>query len=166
MGCLRARRGPRSWRWATIEAETPLFEGGRVTPRSSPRIPMRMSDVAFLCLGTMGYPMAGHLRAAGHAVSVYNRNPARATDWLKQHRGAAGDAPGGTAQGPTLAFPEPRPGRGARSPAGGAALNSRGALRSRKTGSTAGLPFSPWRRTQTRLRAVLGDPGALTRLRP
>ena len=37
--------------------------------------------VAFIGLGVMGYPMAGHLAQAGHAVTVYNRNPAKAKDW-------------------------------------------------------------------------------------
>ena len=48
-----------------------------------------MSHIAFLCLGTMGYPMAGHLRAAGHELSVYNRTPARAQAWVKEHGGRA-----------------------------------------------------------------------------
>ena len=40
--------------------------------------------VAFLGLGVMGYPMAGHLARAGHTVCVYNRTPAKAQDWLTQ----------------------------------------------------------------------------------
>ncbi|MFM2036354.1 MAG: hypothetical protein RL459_1619 [Pseudomonadota bacterium] len=40
--------------------------------------------VAFLGLGVMGYPMAGHLARAGHTVCVYNRTPAKAQDWLAQ----------------------------------------------------------------------------------
>ncbi|MBM3387579.1 MAG: NAD(P)-dependent oxidoreductase, partial [Betaproteobacteria bacterium] len=39
--------------------------------------------VAFLGLGVMGYPMAGHLARAGHQVTVYNRNPAKALAWLQ-----------------------------------------------------------------------------------
>ncbi len=42
-------------------------------------------SVAFLCLGTMGYPMAGHLARAGHRVAVYNRTPSRAQAWLQEH---------------------------------------------------------------------------------
>ncbi len=42
--------------------------------------------VAFLGLGVMGYPMAGHLAGAGHKVTVYNRNPDRAAKWLLEHR--------------------------------------------------------------------------------
>jgi 3-hydroxyisobutyrate dehydrogenase len=43
--------------------------------------------VAFIGLGVMGYPMAGHLARAGHAVTVYNRNPAKAAAWVAEHAG-------------------------------------------------------------------------------
>ena len=46
-----------------------------------------MAKVAFLGLGVMGYPMAGHLVAAGHEVTVYNRTAAKAEAWVKQHGG-------------------------------------------------------------------------------
>lgn len=46
--------------------------------------------VAFLGLGVMGYPMAGHLQAKGHSVTVYNRTTAKAEAWTKQHGGAYG----------------------------------------------------------------------------
>jgi 3-hydroxyisobutyrate dehydrogenase-like beta-hydroxyacid dehydrogenase len=46
--------------------------------------------VAFLGLGVMGYPMAGHLKAKGHIVTVYNRTTAKAEAWVKQHGGALG----------------------------------------------------------------------------
>jgi len=44
---------------------------------------------AFIGLGVMGYPMAGHLKAAGHEVSVFNRSPAKAEAWAKEHGGSA-----------------------------------------------------------------------------
>ncbi len=44
-----------------------------------------MAKVAWIGLGVMGYPMAGHLRAAGHDVAVYNRTPARAEAWLERY---------------------------------------------------------------------------------
>jgi len=44
---------------------------------------------AFIGLGVMGYPMAGHLKAAGHEVSVFNRSPDKARRWAAQHGGAA-----------------------------------------------------------------------------
>jgi len=43
-----------------------------------------MSRIAFLGLGVMGYPMAGHLQKAGHDVTVYNRTAEKAQRWAKQ----------------------------------------------------------------------------------
>jgi hypothetical protein len=40
-----------------------------------------MSKVAFLGMGVMGYPMAGHIAAAGHEVTVYNRTAAKSEAW-------------------------------------------------------------------------------------
>ena len=48
--------------------------------------------LAFLGLGVMGYPMAGHLAAAGHQVTVYNRSPARAAKWLAEYGQAGGSS--------------------------------------------------------------------------
>ena len=47
-----------------------------------------MAKVAFLGLGVMGFPMAGHLRAKGHAVTVWNRTAAKAEAWVARHGGA------------------------------------------------------------------------------
>ena len=66
--------------------------------------------VAFLGLGVMGYPMAGHLAAAGHRVTVYNRSPAKAAQWLVEfgQTGQGGHASAATpfeaAQGADLVF--------------------------------------------------------------
>ena len=49
--------------------------------------------IAFLGLGVMGYPMAGHLQAKGHTVTVYNRTTAKAEAWVAQHGGALGKTP-------------------------------------------------------------------------
>ena len=46
-----------------------------------------MSRVAFLGLGVMGCPMGGHLAAAGHEVTVWNRSPAKAVAWAEKHAG-------------------------------------------------------------------------------
>ena len=46
--------------------------------------------VAFIGLGVMGYPMAGHLARAGHAVSVFNRSPEKTRRWLDEHPGSGG----------------------------------------------------------------------------
>ncbi|SFA88581.1 3-hydroxyisobutyrate dehydrogenase [Poseidonocella pacifica] len=58
-----------------------------------------MSDVAFLGLGVMGYPMAGHLAAKGHAVTVYNRTTSKAEAWATQHGGTAATTPRDAARG-------------------------------------------------------------------
>ena len=54
---------------------------------------MSSKKLAFLGLGVMGYPMAGHLAKAGHAVTVYNRTPAKAAAWVAQHGGHAAATP-------------------------------------------------------------------------
>ena len=46
--------------------------------------PCPSTRVAFVGLGVMGYPMAGHLALAGHSVTVYNRNPAKSAEWCKE----------------------------------------------------------------------------------
>jgi 3-hydroxyisobutyrate dehydrogenase-like beta-hydroxyacid dehydrogenase len=56
-------------------------------------------EVAFLCLGTMGYPMAGHLAKAGHEVAVYNRTAARAEAWAAEHGGKVAATPAEAAEG-------------------------------------------------------------------
>ncbi len=58
-----------------------------------------MAKIAFLGLGVMGYPMAGHLQAAGHEVTVYNRTMAKAEKWVAQHGGAMGATPAEAAKG-------------------------------------------------------------------
>jgi 3-hydroxyisobutyrate dehydrogenase-like beta-hydroxyacid dehydrogenase len=53
-----------------------------------------MAKVAFLGLGVMGYPMAGHLvKKGGHDVTVYNRNPAKAQQWAKEYAGKHAASP-------------------------------------------------------------------------
>ncbi|GLO74519.1 oxidoreductase [Phaeobacter italicus] len=58
-----------------------------------------MAKVAFLGLGVMGYPMAGHLVKAGHEVTVYNRTSAKAEAWVKEHGGTLGATPAEAAKG-------------------------------------------------------------------
>lgn len=52
-----------------------------------------MAKVAFLGLGVMGAPMAGHLQAKGHEVTVYNRTFAKAEKWVETYGGAAAKTP-------------------------------------------------------------------------
>ena len=54
---------------------------------------------AFLGLGVMGFPMAGHLRKAGHEVTVYNRTKAKAEKWAATHGGTAAATPAEAAKG-------------------------------------------------------------------
>ncbi len=61
------------------------------TPRTYESIPPRR--VAFLGLGVMGHPMAGHLARAGHAVTVYNRTAAKAQAWAAEHGGRHAPTP-------------------------------------------------------------------------
>ena len=65
------------------------------SPNSTPT-PQR---VAFLGLGVMGYPMAGHLARAGHAVTVYNRTAAKAAQWVEEYGGQAAGTPHEAARG-------------------------------------------------------------------
>ncbi|MEZ5752947.1 MAG: NAD(P)-dependent oxidoreductase [Paracoccaceae bacterium] len=58
-----------------------------------------MAKVAFLGLGVMGYPMAGHLAKAGHQVTVYNRTLAKAEKWAAEHGGTAAKTPREAAMG-------------------------------------------------------------------
>ena len=58
-----------------------------------------MANVAFLGLGVMGYPMAGHLAAKGHSVTVYNRTTAKAEAWVAQHGGKLALSPAAASNG-------------------------------------------------------------------
>ncbi|MGR3571877.1 NAD(P)-dependent oxidoreductase [Brevirhabdus sp.] len=63
-----------------------------------------MAKVAFLGLGVMGYPMAGHLAKAGHEVTVYNRTREKADRWAEAHGGKAADTPAKAAEGAEFVF--------------------------------------------------------------
>ena len=65
---------------------------------------MASKKLAFIGLGVMGYPMAGHLAAAGHDVTVYNRTTAKAEAWVKEHGGSFAEAPAGAAEGCDIVF--------------------------------------------------------------
>ena len=60
--------------------------------------------VAFIGLGVMGYPMAGHLAANGHDTVVFNRTGAKADAWCKQHEGNAAATPGAAAADAEFVF--------------------------------------------------------------
>jgi 3-hydroxyisobutyrate dehydrogenase-like beta-hydroxyacid dehydrogenase len=59
---------------------------------------------AFIGLGVMGYPMAGHLAKAGHEVTVYNRSGAKAEAWVMQNGGASAATPADAARDADIVF--------------------------------------------------------------
>ena len=62
------------------------------------------SKVTFIGLGIMGYPMAGYLARAGHAVTVFNRTMAKAERWVAEFGGAAAPTPAAAAEGAEFVF--------------------------------------------------------------
>ena len=66
--------------------------------------PTPARDVAFLGLGVMGHPMAGHLARAGHRTTVYNRTTAKAEAWTKEYTGCFAPTPRQAAQGADFVF--------------------------------------------------------------
>ena len=64
-----------------------------------------MSKLAFIGLGVMGFPMAGHLVArGGHDVTVYNRSRAKAEAWVAKHKGRVAETPAKAAEGAEIVF--------------------------------------------------------------
>lgn len=63
-----------------------------------------MARTAFIGLGVMGFPMAGHLRAKGHEVTVFNRSAARARAWVQKHGGKSAPTPAEAARGAEYVF--------------------------------------------------------------
>jgi 3-hydroxyisobutyrate dehydrogenase len=66
--------------------------------------PIPSRRVAFLGLGVMGHPMAGHLARAGHQVTVYNRTAAKAAAWVAEYGGAHAATPAAAAAGAEFVF--------------------------------------------------------------
>jgi 3-hydroxyisobutyrate dehydrogenase-like beta-hydroxyacid dehydrogenase len=66
--------------------------------------PIVAHDVAFLGLGVMGLPMAGHLARAGHRVTVYNRSPAKMQAWVTEYGGKSAPTPRAAAAGASIVF--------------------------------------------------------------
>ncbi len=63
-----------------------------------------MAKVAFIGLGVMGYPMAGHLVKHGHEVTVYNRTDTKSAQWVEQFGGQSALTPKDAAQGQDIVF--------------------------------------------------------------
>ena len=66
--------------------------------------PVAARRVAFLGLGVMGYPMAGHLARAGHSVTVYNRSAAKASAWVADYGYASAPTPAAAADNADIVF--------------------------------------------------------------
>lgn len=65
---------------------------------------MKLGKVAFIGLGNMGYPMAGHLVRGGYQVCVYNRTPETARRWVAEYGGSCAETPAAVAQGADVVF--------------------------------------------------------------
>ena len=74
------------------------------TSNPKPYTPIAAQNVAFLGLGVMGLPMAGHLARAGHRVSVFNRSPAKAQAWVAEYGGKSAATPREAAAGASIVF--------------------------------------------------------------
>ena len=66
--------------------------------------PIQPRTVAFLGLGVMGYPMAGHLARAGHCVTAFNRSSAKVQAWAAEYGGKAAATPREAAAGASIVF--------------------------------------------------------------
>ncbi len=65
---------------------------------------MSESKLAFIGLGVMGYPMAGHLSSKGHCICVYNRTTAKAKKWTQEHAGTYAKTPAEAVDGADFVF--------------------------------------------------------------
>ena len=63
-----------------------------------------MSNIAFIGLGVMGYPMAGYISKAGHDVTVYNRTGTKADKWVAEFKGSKADTPAKATEGADFVF--------------------------------------------------------------
>src|SRR5690348_17139427 len=97
--CAAARRLTKTRRrcdnWGPHPTDS--LQGAAVSEPTSPPVDA-IGRVAFIGLGVMGYPMAGHLAKAGLDVTVYNRTYAKAEQWVAEHGGRAARTPREAAQ--------------------------------------------------------------------
>jgi 3-hydroxyisobutyrate dehydrogenase-like beta-hydroxyacid dehydrogenase len=75
-----------------------------MSAESSPPSSPAAFNVAFIGLGVMGYPMAGHLARSGYPVTVYNRTTAKSERWCAEHRGSWAKTPAQAARGAQAVF--------------------------------------------------------------
>ena len=74
------------------------------TSNPKPYASIAAQNVAFLGLGVMGLPMAGHLAHAGHRVTVFNRTPAKSQAWVAEYGGKSAATPREAAAGASIVF--------------------------------------------------------------
>jgi 3-hydroxyisobutyrate dehydrogenase/2-hydroxy-3-oxopropionate reductase len=79
-----------------------IFSGAAMSTKTYEPTPAR--DVAFLGLGVMGHPMAGHLARAGHRTTVYNRTAAKSAAWAAEYGGGHAATPREAAKGADIVF--------------------------------------------------------------
>jgi 6-phosphogluconate dehydrogenase (decarboxylating) len=91
-----------------IQRSSTLFETTMSSINAKTYESTASTHVAFIGMGVMGYPMAGHLATAGHAVTVYNRSPAKAEAWVKEFAATKGPksalTPREAAKGASIVF--------------------------------------------------------------
>src|SRR6185437_9422731 len=92
---------PPAWRGVNTRTGLPAWRGRLAWRQQAGRRSMKL---AFLGLGVMGYPMAGHLAKAGHQVTVYNRTSAKGQAWVKEYGGATKATPAQAAEGAEIVF--------------------------------------------------------------
>ena len=63
-----------------------------------------MSEVSFIGLGVMGFPMAKHLQESGYSTTVYNRTESKAQDWVSKYGGSMALTPAAAAEGAEIVF--------------------------------------------------------------
>ena len=73
-----------------------------ITDKQYDQVPAK--KVAFIGLGVMGFPMAGHLARAGHDVTVYNRTASKSADWVSEFGGKSAPTPAKAAEGADIVF--------------------------------------------------------------
>src|SRR5438874_6395718 len=77
-----------------------VFVGRPLALESGAKELTTMAKVAFIGLGVMGYPMAGHLaKRGGHELTVFNRTAAKAEKWVAEHGGRSAATPKAAAEG-------------------------------------------------------------------
>jgi 3-hydroxyisobutyrate dehydrogenase len=84
---------------SALERQNVCYDRHRPEPKVKQETPAMPAQVAFIGLGVMGYPMAGHLARAGHHVVVFNRTAAKAEQWIAEFGGRGAPTPAAATEG-------------------------------------------------------------------